>query len=115
MILSRGKINIDIKAKKTYILSMPQLRIKVKSLSNKNKIVKMEDGTFKIWIKSAPEKGKANKELQKYLKKITGIKVEIISGLTSENKVIEFGIEEEKFITKLEELATKALRHKEKT
>jgi len=61
----------------------------------------MEDGTFKIWIKSAPEKGKANKELQKYLKKITGIQVKITSGLTSKNKTIEFDMEEEKFIVKL--------------
>jgi len=82
---------------------MSQLRIRVKPSSNKNKIVKMENGVFKIWIKSAPEKGKANKELEKYLKKITGIKVKIVSGLTSENKTIEFDIEEEKFIAKLEE------------
>jgi len=82
---------------------MGQLRIKVKPSSNKNKIVKMEDGTYKIWIRSAPEKGKANKELQKYLKKITGIPVKIVSGLTSENKTIEFDTEEEKFIAKLEE------------
>ena len=63
----------------------------------------MDDGTFKIWIKSAPEKGKANKELQKYLKKIIGIPVKIISGLTSENKTIQFDIKEEAFIAKLEE------------
>ena len=87
---------------------MPQLRIKVKPSSNKNKIVKMENGVFKVWLKSAPEKGKANKELQKYLKKITGISVKIVTGLTSENKTIEFGIEEKEFIAKLEELAKKA-------
>jgi uncharacterized protein (TIGR00251 family) len=81
---------------------MPKLRIKVKPSSNKNKIVKMEDGTFKIWIKSAPEKGKANKELQKYLKKVTGTTVKITSGLTSENKTIEFNIDERKFTEKLE-------------
>jgi uncharacterized protein (TIGR00251 family) len=82
---------------------MGQLRVKVKPSSNQNKIVKMEDGTFKIWLKSAPEKGKANKELQKYLKKITEIPVKIVSGLTSENKKIEFDIEEKEFIIKLEE------------
>ena len=37
---------------------MGQLRIKVKPSSNKNKIVKMDNGVFKIWLKSAPEKGK---------------------------------------------------------
>ncbi len=94
---------------------MSRLRIKVKTSSSKNKIVKMEDGVFKIWIKSAPEKGKANKELEKYLKKISGTQVKIISGLTSENKTIEFDIEEKEFISKLEEFATKPLRRKEKT
>jgi uncharacterized protein (TIGR00251 family) len=87
---------------KTYILPMPQLRIKVKPSSNKNKIVRMENGLFKIWLKSAPEKGKANKELQKYLKKIIGIQVKITSGLTSENKTIEFDLGEKEFIAKLE-------------
>ncbi len=84
---------------------MSKLKIKVKPSSNKNKIVKMEDGSFKIWIKSAPEKGKANKELQKYLKKVTGIPIRITSGLTSENKTIEFDTEEKKLISKLEKLA----------
>jgi len=82
---------------------MPQLRIKVKPSSNKNKIVKMGNGIFKIWLKSAPEKGKANKELEKYLKKVTGTTVKITSGLTSENKTIEFTIEKKEFIKKLEE------------
>jgi uncharacterized protein (TIGR00251 family) len=81
---------------------MSQIRIKVKPSSNKNKIVKMEDGVFKIWIKSAPEKGNANKELQRYLKKITGVPINITSGLASKNKTIEFEIEEKEFIAKLE-------------
>jgi uncharacterized protein (TIGR00251 family) len=81
---------------------MPKLKIKVKPSSNKNKIVKMGNGVFKVWLKSAPEKGKANKELEKYLKKVTGIPIKITSGLTSENKTIEFDIEEKNFIAKLE-------------
>jgi uncharacterized protein (TIGR00251 family) len=84
---------------------MHRLKIKIKPSSNKNKIVKMEDGTFKIWIKSAPEKGKANKELKKYLKKVTGIPIKITSGLTSKNKTIQYGVKEEEFIKKLEEIA----------
>ncbi len=66
----------------------------------------MEDGTFKIWIKSAPEKGKANKELKKYLKKVAGIPIKITSGFTSENKTIEFDIKEEEFKKKLKSLST---------
>jgi uncharacterized protein len=81
---------------------MSKLKIKVKPSSNKNKIVKMGNGVFKVWLKSAPERGKANKELQKYLKQITGIPIKISSGLTSENKTIEFDIEKMKFVKKLE-------------
>jgi len=81
---------------------MPRLKIKVKPSSNKNKIVQMGNGVFKIWLKSAPEKGKANKELEKYLKKVTGTTVKITLGLTSENKTIEFNIDERKFTEKLE-------------
>lgn len=84
---------------------MPQLRIRVKPSSNRNKIVRMENGLFKIWLKSAPEKGKANKELQKYIKKITGIPIKIVSGITCENKTIEFDIEKDKFIEKLKEIS----------
>lgn len=81
---------------------MGKLRIRVKPNSNRNKIVKMADGTFKIWLKSTPEKGKANKELARYLKKRTGVPIKILAGKTSRNKLIEFALSEEKFAEKLE-------------
>ncbi|MEO0292976.1 MAG: DUF167 domain-containing protein [candidate division WOR-3 bacterium] len=83
---------------------MPQLKIKVRPSSSKNKIVKMADGTFKIWIKSPPRKGKANIELEKYIRDVTGIRVKIVNGFFSENKTIEFDLEKDKFIKILEKL-----------
>ena len=72
------------------------LRIKVIPKSSKNEIseiIKDEEGqTIKIRIKAAPEKGKANKELIKFLSKEFSIpkqNIEIISGKTSQLKLLK--------------------------
>ncbi len=81
---------------------MGKLKIKVKPGANKNKIVKMAEGRFKVWVKKSPVKGKANKELIHYLKNITGVPVRIVAGKTSKYKLIEFNTSKEEFISKLE-------------
>ncbi len=51
----------------------------------------MENGTLKMDVSSAPEKGKANKEIIKYLSKQFSVpkgNVEILSGETSALKLI---------------------------
>jgi len=66
-------------------------KVKVKTGAEKF-MVKTEsdmDGPYlKIWLKSQPEKGKANKELLKELKKLFG-DVKIVSGATSREKYIK--------------------------
>jgi len=48
-----------------------------------------ENGSYmKIWVKSQPEKGKANREILKELKKIFG-DVKIVSGMVSREKYIK--------------------------
>ncbi|OGJ43725.1 hypothetical protein A3I58_01720, partial [Candidatus Peregrinibacteria bacterium RIFCSPLOWO2_02_FULL_39_10] len=58
-----------------------------------SEIIKDEEGqTIKIRIKAAPEKGKANKELIKFLSKEFSIpkqNIEIISGKTSQLKLLK--------------------------
>lgn len=81
---------------------MGNLRIRVKPNSRRNKVEKMSDGVFKIWVKSPSIKGKANRELLNYLKIITGKEVNIRSGITSKNKIISFDGSKEDFITTLE-------------
>ncbi|MBT4604776.1 DUF167 domain-containing protein [archaeon] len=44
---------------------------------------------FKVYLKSVPEKGKANNELVKLFRKEKGWKVEVVRGLSSRNKVIK--------------------------
>lgn len=60
------------------------LRVKITPCSAKNEIKEiMDDETLKIRIKSPPERGKANKELIKFLSKELNIskdKITIISG-----------------------------------
>jgi len=59
-------------------------KIKITPKSNKNEFFSvLDDWTLKVRIKAVPEKGKANKELIKFLAKEFGIKkdkVEILSG-----------------------------------
>lgn len=76
---------------------MKYLRIKVIPKSNKNEIVETftdADGeeTIKIRIKAAPEKGKANAELIKFLSKQFGVPraaIFIISGKSERLKLIK--------------------------
>jgi len=68
------------------------LQVKVLPKSGQQKVVKQSDGFFKIYLKSVPEKGKANKELivllAKYLE-ISQKQVKIVKGEKSRNKIVE--------------------------
>ncbi|MBI4151372.1 DUF167 domain-containing protein [Candidatus Woesearchaeota archaeon] len=46
------------------------------------------NGVLKLYLRSPPEKNKANMELIKFFKKEYGLVVEIMSGLTSREKVM---------------------------
>ncbi len=69
------------------------LRIKVIPKSPKNELVEtMADGTLKIRIAAAPEKGKANAELTKFLAKhfnVTKQSITIVSGKSDPLKLIK--------------------------
>ncbi|MDI3533843.1 MAG: uncharacterized protein PWQ82_208 [Thermosediminibacterales bacterium] len=68
------------------------LKIKVSTKMPKTEFTnQLDDGTLKLNVKSAPEKGKANKEIIKYLSKqfeIPKSKIKILSGETSSLKII---------------------------
>ncbi len=50
--------------------------------------LKEENNQLKLYLKSPPEKNKANLELIKFFKKELHLNVEIISGLKSREKVL---------------------------
>lgn len=69
------------------------IQIKVQPKAGEVKFVeKMDDETYKIKLKAAPEKGKANEELIKFLSdqlQIPKDKILIIGGHTSPRKLLK--------------------------
>jgi len=69
-----------------------ELRVKVIPKSSHNEILgPMADGTLKVRIAAAPEKGKANAELCAFLARHYGVPksaVTILSGQTSPRKLV---------------------------
>jgi hypothetical protein len=64
----------------------------VKTNSPKNEIINFDEekNTYKMNIKARPEKGEANKEIEKFLSKEFKKKVKIISGFKSKKKLLTF-------------------------
>ena len=65
------------------------LTVFVKPNSQKFK-VEVEGGEVVVYSTEEPVKGKVNKEIVKELGKLLGLRVEIVSGLTSKQKVLLF-------------------------
>lgn len=66
--------------------------IKVKASAGEEKVEKIGDNRFAVFVKEPTEKNRANKAVIKVIAKHLGIsknRVSIISGLVSKNKVIE--------------------------
>lgn len=68
---------------------METIKVKVKTKRPKTEIKKIENDIYYINLKSAPEKGKANKELINFLSKHFKKRVQIIKGLKSKEKIIK--------------------------
>ena len=65
-----------------------RLKIKVIPHAGRTELTE-ENAKLKLYLKSAPEKGKANAELIKFFKKKYKLSVRIKSGETSREKVLE--------------------------
>jgi len=65
------------------------IKIKLHPNSSQEKIEKISDENYEVWIKEKPIDGKANFYLEKFLKKYFGKPVKLKSGFTSRNKIIE--------------------------
>ena len=64
-----------------------QLKIKVVPNSKKLQLIE-ENNQLKLYLRSVPEKGKANNELIKFFKKQFNLNVKIKSGLKSREKIL---------------------------
>lgn len=65
-----------------------KIKIKVMPNSKRQEVIKNEEG-YKVYLKSTPEKNKANAELIALLSRYFNKPVRIKSGFTSKNKTIE--------------------------
>jgi len=69
-----------------------RIYIKVIPRSSQRKIEKISEGDFKAWVRSVPEKGKANIEVRELVAEYFSVnknQTEIIGGKTSSRKIIE--------------------------
>lgn len=66
-----------------------KLMVSVKTQSNRDSISKVSEGEYLVTLRAPARKGKANTALVKLLSKHFGRRVKIISGLTSNCKVLE--------------------------
>jgi len=70
------------------------VRIALKVIPNagKNEILGLTNGIWRLKIAAPPDKGKANKEVIKFLSDLLGLKkdnISILKGQTSHNKIVE--------------------------
>lgn len=71
------------------------VKIKVSAGAKTEKVEEMEDGSLKVRVMEAPEKGKANKRVLELVAKYFGApisKVFLVSGQTYREKVVEVDI-----------------------
>jgi len=68
-----------------------RINVKVKPSSGKQEVIEEGENKFTVFLKSAPESGKANAELVKLLHKYFKAGVKIKSGLKSKKKIVEVG------------------------
>jgi len=66
-----------------------KIKVKLHPNSSQEKIEKISEISYEVWIKIKPIDGKANIYLEKLLKKYFKRQIKITSGLTSKNKIIE--------------------------
>ena len=66
-----------------------KIKVKIHPNSSLEKVVKMGEKEYEVWVKETPLEGKANLALEKFLKKYFGKPAKIVFGLKSRKKVVE--------------------------
>ncbi len=66
-----------------------RLNVVVKTNCSKGEVVGLVDGVFRVNLKSLPEKGRANAELEKLLSKQFKKNAKVVFGLKSKRKVVK--------------------------
>ena len=70
------------------------ISVSVKPNAHENKVEKLPDGSFSVWVTAVPEKGKANLAVVRALAAHFGVAascVKIVRGAGSGKKLVEIG------------------------
>ncbi len=71
-----------------------RIKVKVITRASRNAIEKISENSFRVWVTTVPEKGKANQAVVELLAlefDISKAQIHLISGPTSSQKVFEIG------------------------
>lgn len=74
---------------------MKEFKVRVVAGASRNKVVKTSNGALKIYVTTAPEKGKANKAVLKLLSEEFGVSkssVSIVKGIRNKDKIVRIGV-----------------------
>ena len=66
-----------------------RIEVKVQPNSGREKIIKISEGNYKLFLKKTTIDRKANEEIIRFFKKKLGWNAKIIKGFASKNKLIE--------------------------
>ena len=72
----------------TDILSRPRVTVIVRPGARKTRVAKIAEETIHLDVAAPPEDGKANREVARYLAKLSGKKAVIATGATSKVKTV---------------------------
>jgi len=67
-----------------------KITVIAKTKKKENKVIKVDDTTYKVYVKEAPEEGKANKAILKLLAEYFNVpkaNIQLLLGETSKQKV----------------------------
>ena len=70
-----------------------RIQVKVKAKAKQEKVEKVSEGQYKVWVKAVPEKGRANEAVIEALSvflEIPKSNIRLMSGQTSAQKTFEY-------------------------
>lgn len=66
--------------------------VRVKARAKQDRVEKIAEGQYKVWVKAVPERGKANEAVIKTLSEYLGLprsQISLVSGQTSSQKILQ--------------------------
>ncbi len=82
-------VEIVLRFSLIFVLNALRVRIEVKTEAREEKIEKIDESHYLVWVKAPRIKGKANEAILKLLKHFFKRQVRLVSGATSTTKIVD--------------------------